>query len=92
MSLTDQTGYPILVGAHVRADRIPGHKELPKGVVDWIDGEVVWIYTRSGYRPIPGNELKVVRVSSKRSKRQQWVNALERDKIIARAIKPSRRR
>ena len=70
MSLADQTGYPILVGAHVRADRIPGHKALPKGVVDWIDGDVVWIYTRSGYRPIQADKLTVVRVSAKRAKRQ----------------------
>ncbi len=91
MSLADQTGYPILVGAHVRADRIPGHKELPKGIVDWIDGEVVWIYTRSGYGPIPADQLTVVRVSHKRAKRQGWINALERDKIIARPIRPRRR-
>ncbi len=91
MSVTDRSGYPILVGAHVTSDRIPGHKEVPKGVVHWIEDEVVWIYTTFGYRPIPASRLKVVRVSSKRRKRQQWVNALERDQVLARTIRPARR-
>ena len=91
--MKDRTEYEIRVGCHLRGPAIPGHrKREPLGVVEKIDGSVVWLRTLSGVRMLHGVECEVLTMPAKRVLWPQWARRLAMDAVFSQKPVARRRR